>query len=279
MSAVRGLRSGLAPIDRLRGRPGWSWGLLALALLIVGLSFVPGWLVHEREVRGEGYRTFAIGLTAWQLRSGSLPVIGSGVLAALAVGVAAVTLPGTRRSLLVGLGGAAGLLAAGLLPLGRLGHITHVWLGPGWVLGAGIGLVVAMGVVAYRGAAPGRGVLATTGIVVVVAAALGGGVRLLQLELTEGADPHWSDGSHARVDGTGGSLVIDGGTFRLGPWSGQIEAAGINVILTGDPGCPDARGFYRVRPVDEGVLWEKVVDTCADGARSEQLEGVWRPSG
>lgn len=250
-----------------------------LALVIVGLSFVPGWLVHEREVRGEGYRTFAIGLTAWQLRSGSLPVIGGGVLAALAVGVTAVTVPAVRRWLFVGLGVAAGLLAAGLLPLGRLGHITHVWLGPGWVLGAGIGLVVAMALVAYRGAAPGRRTLATAGVVVVLAAVLGGGARLFQLELTEGAEAHWSDGSHARADGTEGSLVIDGGTFRLGRWSGEIQAAGINVILTGDPGCPDARGFYRVRPVDDGVLWEKVVDTCADGARAEQLEGVWRPSG
>lgn len=279
MNLERGLRRWLPLVDRLRSRPGWHWALLALAIVILGLSFVPGWLVHEREVRGEGYRTFAIDLTAWQLRSGSLPVIAGGVLAALAVGVAAVTLPGARRWLLVGLGVAVGLLAAGLLPLERLGHITHVWLGPGWLLGAGIGLVVAMGAVAYRGAAPGRRTLAAAGVVVVLAAVLGGGVRLLQLELTEGADPHWSDGSYTRVDGTGGLLEFDGGTFALGPWSGEIEAAGINVILTGDPGCPDARGFYRVRPVDDGVLWEKVVDTCADGARSEQLEGVWRPSG
>jgi hypothetical protein len=250
--------------------------MVALALVVVGLSFVPGWLVHEREVRGEGYRTFAIGLTAWQLRSGSLPVIGGGVVVALAVGVAAVTLPAARRWLLAGLGIAAGMLMAGLLPVGRLGHITHVWLSPGWTIGAGIALVAAMGVVAYRGGAPGRRTLAMAAISVVLAAVLGGGVRLLQLELTEGADPHWSDGTWHRADGASGELVLDDGRFALDGWSGQVEPAGINVILTDDAACPDARGFYRVRTVDDGVLWERVVDTCADGARAEALEGIWQ---
>ena len=264
---------------RLRDRPAWMWALLGLAFLVVALSFVPGWLVHEREVRGEGYRTFAIGLTAWQLRSGSLPVIGGAVLATLGAGVAAVTLPTTRRGLLVGLCVAAGLLAAGLLPIGRLGHITHVWLYPGWLLAVGIALVGGMAVIAYRGARPPRRVLAMSAAALVVAVLVGGGGRLLQLELSEGADPHWSDGSYSRVDGGTGddALVIEDGTFSVDPWSGDIEAAGINVILTGDPGCPDARGFYRVRPADGGdVLWEKVVDVCANGARAEALDGVWR---
>lgn len=266
---------------RLRSRrPAWTWGLLGLALVVVALSFVPGWLIHEREVRGEGYRTFAIGLTAWQLRSGSLPVIGGAVLATLAVGVAAVALPAGRRWLLVGLAAAAGLLASGLLPIGRLGHITHVWLSPSWLLVVGIGLVAGMAVVSFRGARPGSRILAISAVALVGAALVGGGGRLLQLELTEGAEPHWSDGSYERVGGGGEALIIDGDTFALGPWSGEIEAAGINVILTGDPGCPDARGFYRVRPAPDGnVLWEKVVDICAGGARANDLQGVWRPAG
>jgi hypothetical protein len=50
------------------------------------------------------------------------------------------------------------------------------------------------------------------------------------------------------------------------------------VILTDDPACPEARGFYRIRKVEDGVLWELVVDVCADGARAAALEGVWRPT-
>jgi hypothetical protein len=264
------------PKDGPRSRPRWTWVLLVLALAVVVLSFVPGWLVHERELRGEGYRTFQIGLTAWQLRSGSLPVIGGGILVSLAVGVAAVALPGLRRWLVVGIGVAAGLLAAGLLPIGRLGHITHVWLYPGWLLTVGIAIVAVMAAGALRGARPGRRVLVTAAIALVLAGIAGGGVRLLQLELTEGADAHWSDGSYVRVDGAPGELILDDGTFALGEWGGRMEPAGINVILTDDPGCPAARGFYRVRTVDDGVLWEKVVDTCADGARTDDLGGVWR---
>jgi hypothetical protein len=257
----------------------WPWiGLAALALALVALSFVPEWLTHHRELRGEGYRSLFVGLTAWQLRSGSLPVIGGAVIVAAGVGLASLRFHGARRWAVAGLAVALGLLAAGLVPLAQVGHISRLWIGAGWSLVLGIGLVAAMAAIAAHAARPGRRVLAVSVLAALVAMAGGTAIRFVQLHLVEGPTPNWSEGTHERVDGAPGQLVLADGTFSLGRWSGTMEPAGINVILTADPACPEARGFYRVRTVDEGVLWELVVDVCADGARAAELEGVWRPA-
>lgn len=265
-------RSGTAGL-----RAPWPWltvGVLALAL--VGLSFVPGWLVHHRELSGEGYRSLVIGLTAWQLRSGSLPVLGGAVVLTAVQAAGAIALPATRPWAVVGAAAALGLLVAGLVPLTQVGHVSRIWINPGWALGVAILLMAAAAALTARAARPSRPVLVAATLALVLAAGGGLSIRALQLHLFEGPSPNWSDGVWERTDGGAGALILDDGTFRLGGWSGTMEPAGINVILTEDPACPDARGFYRVRNVEGGVLWEKVVDVCADGARAADLEGVWR---
>lgn len=258
-------------------RPPWPWLAVAgLALALVALSFVPAWLLHHRELSGEGYRSLVIGLTAWQLRSGSLPVLGAAVVVTGLAAAVALALPAARGWAIVGVAGSLGLLLAGLVPLTQVGHVSRIWINPGWALGVAILLVAASSALAVRTARPSRRVMVAAAVALVLAAAGGLGIRALQLHLFEGPSPNWSDGAWERIDGRGGALVLDDGTFRLGGWSGTMEPAGINVILTEDPACPDARGFYRVRNVEGGVLWEKVVDVCADGARAAELEGVWR---
>lgn len=258
-------------------RAPWAWLAVAgLAGALVALSFVPEWLVHHRELSGEGYRSLVIGLTAWQLRSGSLPVLGGAVLLTGLAVLVSLAVPAMRRWTVLIVAVALGLLVAGLVPLSQVGHVSRVWITPGWALGVGILLVGATSAVAMRAARPTRGMLLLAAVAFAVSVAAGFGTRALQLHLVEGPSPNWSDGAWERVDGAAGELVLDEGTFRLGAWSGTMEPAGINVILTEDPACPEARGFYRVRTVDDGVLWEKVVDVCADGARAAELEGVWR---
>lgn len=255
----------------------WLWLAVAgLAVALLALSFVPAWLVHHRELQGEGYRSLVIGLTAWQLRSGSLPVLGGAVLVVSASALVALALPAARRWATVGLATSLGLLLAGFVPLTQVGHISRVWITPGWALGVAIVLVGATAALAGSGARPGRRTVVVAAMALVIALAAGAGIRALQLHLFEGPSPNWSDGTWRQVDGTSGDLVIDGRAFRLDEWSGALEPAGINVIITEDPACPEARGFYRVRNVESGVLWEKVVDVCAGGARAEALEGVWR---
>jgi hypothetical protein len=265
------------PNDGYSARRPWI-ALTGVAILLVALSLVPEWLTHHRELRGEGYRSLFVGLTAWQLRSGSLPVIGGAVLIATGIALLSLRWPAVRRWSVAGLSIAFGLLAAGLVPLSQVGHISRLWIGPGWSLVLGLGLVAAMIATAARAARPGRRVLAAAGLAALVAMGGGIAIRFAQLHLVEGPRSNWSDGTHERVDGRDGQLVLADGTFRLDGWSGTMEPAGINVILTDDPACPEARGFYRVRKVEGGVLWELVVDVCADGARSEALAGVWRPA-
>lgn len=261
----------------IRIHAAWLWLAVAgLAVALLALSFVPAWLVHHRELQGEGYRSLVIGLTAWQLRSGSLPVLGGAVIVVTASAVVALALPAARRWAIVALAASVGLLLAGFVPLTQVGHISRIWITPGWALGVAVVLVSATVALAANVARPGRRVVVVAAMALVVALAAGAGIRALQLQLFEGPSPNWSDGTWRQVDGSSGDLLIDGRTFRLGEWSGALEPAGINVIITEDPGCPEARGFYRVRNVEAGVLWEKVVDVCADGARAEALEGVWR---
>ena len=266
-----------ATIRTVRVQAPWPWLAVAgVALGLLALSFVPAWLVHHRELQGEGYRSLVIGLTAWQLRSGSLPVLGGAVIVVGVAAVVGVGLPTARRWVVVALAAALGLLLAGLVPLSQVGHISRIWISPGWALVVSIVLVGATAVLAGRVARPGRRAVVVAAVALTLALGAGVGIRALQLHLFEGPSPNWSDGTWRQVDGGSGDLMLDDGTVRLGEWSGALEPAGINVILTEDPACPDARGFYRVRNVEGGVLWEKVVDVCAGGTRAEQLEGVWR---
>jgi hypothetical protein len=265
-----------SPMERSADRTRWAWAVAGLALALLALSLIPEWLVHHRELRGEGYRSLVVGLTAWQLRSGSLPVLGGAVALAAAVGALVVARPSWRPWASVGAAAVLGLLLAGLVPVSTVGHISRLWIGPGWALVVAIVLAAGIAVLVLRGTRPSRSIAVAALAALLVSAGMGTGTRMLQLELVEGATPNWSDGTWHRADGASGELVLDEGTFALDGWSGQMEPAGINVILTDDAGCPDARGFYRVRTVDDGVLWERVIDTCADGARAEALEGIWR---
>jgi hypothetical protein len=267
-------------VERVRAVPGWALAMFVIGLVVLALSPVPGWLIHHRELQGEGYRTLTVGLTAWQLRSGSLPVVGGAVVVSAALGIVAVSMPGARRWLPVGAALALGLLVAGLAPLAQEGHISRINISPGWALFVGIALAAAMLGLALRGGGhPSRGLLAGAAVTLLVASAGGYSVRAVQLDLFEGPSVHWSDGEHRRADGAHELvLTLRDGTYQLGRWAGTMEAAGINVILTEDPACPESRAMYRVRAVSDGTLWERVVDLCADGERAAELEGVWVPA-
>ena len=54
-----------------RGR--WLLVIAACGVAIFALSFVTGWMVQNRELRGEGYRYVVIAVSAW--RGAGLPVL------------------------------------------------------------------------------------------------------------------------------------------------------------------------------------------------------------
>jgi hypothetical protein len=242
----------------------------------MALGFLPEWLRHHREVGGEGYRSLIIGLSAWEFRS--VPVVSAGVVSTALLGLAAVAAPVRIRAWLpIGAAGTLGLLVAGAWPIAQVGHVSRVWITPGWALLLAIVAASATTLLASLATRldARRGLLA---VALLVSLAVGGAwMRSARLAAAEADTQHWSDGTYSRGTGAGGSvLTLRDGTYTLGAWSGRIEAAGISVILTGDAGCPDARGFYHVRAGSGGgTLFELVVDTCGDGARAEALDGVW----
>ena len=264
-------------VERIREAPRWTLAIAAIGLALLALSFGPGWLSHNRELQGEGYRSLVTAPSAWHLRGGTLPVLTAGVVGSVLVGLLAVAVPRARRWMPALSAIALGLLTAGLVPVAQEGHISRVALTPGWALLIALVGVTAMTALAWRAAPPSGRAAATAAVAFGLVAAVGTGVRVAQLDLVEGPTQHWSAGTWVRAEGEQ-QLVLGGGTFELDPWSGTIEAAGINAILTQDPACPDARGMYRVRSGGgDEVRWEKIVDTCDDGARAEALEGTWQP--
>ena len=262
----------------------WLAVLVAVGIAIFALSFVNAWIVHDREVRGEGYRFVQHSVGAW--RGVGMPVLTIGVLAALAVGIgAALTLHGWLRVapwlLVAGSFVAAGLIASIAWPVSQDGHASSIDLSVGIVLPVGIGLAIVMVVAAVAIARPSRGL--TVAAVTIGVIALGGGAlgQSFALDAGEGTGRHWSEGSYTRTATAGEpteTLTIAGETVSIaGRWGGSWEWSGWTVVIDNDPACPDSRGTYHAHGVgDEELRFVKVVDTCQDGARAADLEtGTW----
>lgn len=267
----------MRPVEAPSLRGSWPWVLAVIGLAVLALAFVPEWLTHHREMRGEGYRTLTIGLNAWQLRS--VPVISAGVVTAVVVGFAALVLPRRWHGWLPAAAAIPlGLFLAAAFPIAHFGQVSTVWVSPGWVLPVAIVAVAAMTVVASRRAPLTRRVVAVGVGVFVLTVGAGVGMRVIGLEQALADRPHWTDGSYVRdEDGARRELTLEEGRYAAGTWSGRFEASGLTMILVDDPACPDARGAYRIFDAGgDDIRWELIVDVCADGARTEDLVGTWQ---
>lgn len=264
-------------------RPRWLLLVAACGMAIFALSFVSGWIVHERELRGEGFRHVVTSVSAW--RGVGLPVLAIGAVGALLTAAwAALMARNPARASWPLVGGSAavlGVLLAASIPLGQDAHASSVDLSPGLLLFIGVVLAAVMTAGALAATKPGRmaiGAAAAVGVLV-LAGATGG--RWAGLQIGEGSGRHWSEGSYTRAatgDETTETLRIDDGTFSIADrWSGTWEWSGWTVVLDADPACPDSRGTYHAHGVaDDDLRFVKVVDTCDDGARAADLEtGTW----
>ncbi len=262
----------------------WLWLVAAAGVAIFGLSFVQGWIVQERELRGEGYRYVQVMLSAW--RGVAFPVTAAAAVVALATAFWAAsraTLNPRAPTLVLVLGSAlvAGLVGASAWPVMQSGHASTVRLSVGWLLPVTLGLGLVMVSASIAASRPSRRVLVAAGALAFVAIAAGAGGRWLGLQLAEGTGRHWEVGSYTRPATNGApaeTLTLDGQTFSIGErWSGTFESSGWTVVFDNDPACPDARGTYHAhRVAEEDLRFVKVVDTCLDGERATDLEsGTW----
>lgn len=267
---------------------GWRVGIAIGGLVVIGLSFVPGWIQHLRVVMGEGPRNIGTPLTAWELES--FPVLAAAVVAdgiLVVVSLLGLFRPALVRSWLAPVLALAalGLLVGAAWPVHQEGLASSVTLSPGWVLGLAIGLNLAMLVAALLPTTPRPTLLAAGALAFVVVAAGVTGGRALQLSLVEGNGRHWSDGSYTRQAAAGQpteTLTFHNGTYTVDDrWSGRLDASGLIVVLTDDPACPSARGTYRVWSAGgRDIWWQKIVDTCVGGARAKDLQaGIWARDG
>jgi hypothetical protein len=134
-------------------------------------------------------------------------------------------------------------------------------------------------------AAPTRLVAAACAAMVIIVAIGGWGGRVVELNLTEGTGLHYSRGSYTRQATDGQpteTLTFGATTITVGNrWSGRYEGSGRVVSISDDPACPGVRGSYHVDAAGGGdITWEKIVDTCANGARARDLTtGAWKPGG
>lgn len=261
--------------------------IIALAgIAIFALSFANGWIAHDREVRGEGYRYVHISLSAW--RAVAVPVLSAGALTAL--GTAGGAVIGLRRPNIIPgwlLLGAAVLtlvlIGSSIVPIGQDGHASSVDLTVDWLTGIGIGLACLMVVGAASVVRPSRRLVMVIGVLSVAAFAGAAGGRWFGLQREEGTGQHWSEGSYVRAaiaSEQRATLTIHDGRFAIAErWAGTWESSGWTIVLADDPACPDARGTYHAHGEgDTGVdlRFVKVVDTCLGGARAADLEaGIW----
>ena len=263
--------------------------LLAVAIAgvaILALSFVNGWIIHDREIRGEGFRHSEVLLSAW--RSVAIPVLSLAAILAAATAVGAVVIlarPGAlpRWLLVAGAVAVVALVASSLVPLSWDGFTMSIDLRPGLLTALGLLLAVVMLVAAWSAAGLGTGALAPLAIggLVVAGAAVGG--RWAVLTVSGPSNQAWEDGAYVRSadDLPPLTLKIEDGTYRIDDrWAGTWEGSGgWTITVDGDPACPDARGAYHARPggEDEADLhFVKIVDTCRDGERASDLEsGIW----
>jgi hypothetical protein len=264
-------------------RSRWLIAIAVAGVVIFGLSFVNAWIVHDRELRGEGYRYVQYFLSAW--RGVGVPVLSAAAVAALATAAWAVAV--LRRPslpawpLMAGSVLVLGLMVAVAWPLSQDGHASSVDLSPGLLLPAGmlLGAVMFGGSMAVAGPSRrDRLVLALAAVAVIVA---GAGTRHLGLQLAEGTGRHWSEGSYTRPamgDRAEANLTIGDGRFEVHDrWSGTWEWSGWTVIVDDDPACPGSRGTYHAHgEEDEAIRFVKVVDPCAEGERAADFEtGIW----
>jgi hypothetical protein len=264
-----------------RGR--WLVLVAVAGLAIFALSFVNAWIVHDRELRGEGYRHAQHYLSAW--RGVGIPVLT--VAAVLALGTAAWAVVVLRRAampawpLVTGSALVVGLVLSAAWPVSQDSLASSVDLSFGPLLPIGAALAVAMLVGSLAAARSSRRVVLTVAAMGLVALVGGAGGRWLGLQVAEGTGQHWSEGEYVRPAADGEPeevLAIGDGTFSIGDrWSGTWESSGWTVTVDNDPACPDSRGTYHAHGVEEEDLrFVKVVDTCQDGARAAALEtGIW----
>lgn len=265
----------------------WQLVVAAGGVAIFALSFVGGWLIHDREVLGEGYRSAQVVLSAW--RGPAIPVLTLSVIAALLVG--AWALAATWRPDLPswplpwGAVVVLGLMLATAVPISQDGHASRVDLTAGPLLGLGAVAAAVMVAAAIAVEPPRRRMLAAAGAAALVLLAGGAGGRWIGLQASEGTGRHWSEGAYTRAataDEPAETLTIGDGTFTIaGRWSGTWESSGWTVSLDNDPACPEARGTYHAHGEGaDGLRFVKVVDTCRDGARAADLEtGTWERDG
>lgn len=264
-------------------RARWLLLVAVTGVAIFALSFVNAWIVHDRELRGEGYRHAQYFLSAW--RGVGVPVLTMAAFAAL--GTAAWAVVVMRREgmpawpLVIGSALVVGLVCSAAWPVSQDSLASSVDLSFGPLLPIGVALAVAMIVGSLAAARSSRRLLLAMAAIGLVALVGGAGVRWLGLQLAEGTGEHWSEGEYVRpaVDGEPEEVLsIGDGTFTIGDrWSGTWESSSWTVVLDNDPACPESRGTYHAHGVDEEDLrFVKVVDTCEDGARAATLEtGIW----
>ncbi len=261
----------------------WLLLIAAAGIAVFALSFVNAWIVHDREIRGEGYRHAQHFLSAW--RGEGMPVLTVAAFGALATALYALILrrrPSlVRLPLLAGAVIVLGLVLSAGWPVSKDGHASSVRLSVGFLLPLGAVLAGSMVVGAVKIIRPPRRWTILASALLVFALASGAGGRWLGLQWAEGTGRHWSDGSYTR-SATGGepteTLVISDTRVAIGErWQGTWEWSGWTVVIDNDPACPDSRGTYHARGVNEADLrFVKVVDTCEDGVRGDDLEtGIW----
>lgn len=264
-------------------RAGWLWVAAAAGIAVFALSFVNGWIFHDRELRGEGYRQVQVYLSAW--RGVAMPVTSLAAIGSLGTAVAAALLI-ARRSVptwvpVIGAALVIGLIVASAWPVTKDGHASTVRLSAWWLLPAGLAVAVAMTTGVLRALRPSRRVMLAAATLGVVAFVAGAGGRWIGLQWAEGTGRHWEVGSYTRPvadDRAALTLTLTGDRFAIGDrFGGDFESSGWTVSLDNDPACPDARGTYHAHGENEADLrFVMVVDPCLEGARAAELEaGIW----
>jgi hypothetical protein len=265
-------------------RDRWLLLVAAAGAALFALSFVNAWIVHDRELRGEGYRFVQVTLSAW--RSAGMPVltVGAAVAALVATWAAAsawvARLP--RWPLLPGTVLVLAVVVSVAIPIGQRGQASDVDLSPGLLVVPGLVLASAMVIGAVQAVRPSRRALLGLGAIgiAILAASVGG--RWAALQWGEGDNRFWEVGSYTLAPGDGGpvTMTLEEDAYRIGDtYAGSLEWTGWTVVLHDDPACPDARGTYHARSAGDSqsdIRFVKVVDTCADGDRAALLErGTW----
>jgi hypothetical protein len=253
---------------------------------IFALSLVNGWIVHDREIRGEGFRHSTILLSAW--RSVAIPVLSLGAVAALVTGVVALVAMARRGRaprwpLVVGAVAIVGLVASSLVPLSWDGPTTSIDLRPGPLTAVGLVLGVALAIAAALAAGLGARAVAPLAAGALVLAGLAVGGRWAVLTITGPSNQAWEDGTYVRTaDGLAPlTMTILDGTYRIDDrWAGTWEGrGGWTIALDDDPACPDSRGAYHAHgdgPDGADLRFVMIVDTCRDGERAADLQsGIW----